>query len=225
MSEFIIPKNNTNLGKVAQFAGVGNVAILNYYNPYDGRVPVSVAKDEKIGTSALGTPIYTDLTLKGCEYTDNISGETVTLPNDRYRRGQDSSVTGVSQNGGFYMNLETVLISIDQPIRVVKTEIAGRDGTVKEYIGKDDAQVTITGIITGANGVYPRDEVQRLKKWLDAPVSKEIVAWWMDNIGIGNIVIEGYTIPQVQGGYSYQMFTINAISDAPVELKIIQPIV
>jgi len=39
-------------------------------------------------------------------------------------------------------------------------------------------------------------------------------------LNIDNIVVEDYSIPQVEGGYSYQMFTINAISDFPVELKI-----
>jgi len=105
-------------------------------------------------------------------------------------------------------------------VRVIKTEIQGRDGTVKEYIGRDDAHITINGVITGSNGVYPREQVKALKEWLDAPVSKSIVTWWLDNLGISEIVVENYTIPQVQGGYSYQMFSIDAISDIPVQLRI-----
>jgi hypothetical protein len=118
------------------------------------------------------------------------------------------------------MQFDTVLITATQPINIVKTEIQGRPGTVKEYIGAGDMQLNIDIIIQGANGVYPREEVNRFKRWLDAPVSKKIVAWWLDNIGVSDIVVESYTVPQMKGGYSYQIFNISAISDAPVELKI-----
>jgi hypothetical protein len=197
-------------------------------NPYQNQpdTKLDYTKDSPIGISSLGTPIYSDLTLLGCTYTDNLTGNKVTLPNDRYRQGGNSnSQSGSAQKGGFYMNLETIIITIDQPIRIIKTEIQGRDGTVKEYIGKSDAVITINGSINGKNGVYPKDEVARLKAWLDAPVSKGIVAWWLDNVGISNLVVDAYSFPQEEGGYSYQKFAINCSSDAPVELRIIQPLV
>lgn len=219
--KYIIPTTNSAVQRVIQYAGLASVQIINA-NKYTGRI-TSPVKDEPIGLSSLGTPIYTDLTLLGCKYTDNITGNEITLPNDRFR-SNTASVTNTPQRGGFYMNIETVLMTIEQPIRVIKTEIQGRNGTVKEYIGADDSRITINGMITGKNGVYPRDEVNRLKAWLDAPLSKGIVAWWLDNLGISDIVVESYNIPQTQGGYSYQFFTINAVSDIPVELNITQPI-
>lgn len=192
------------LTKLAAAYGYINMEIINAKkNPYDGKTPTPQVKDESIGTSSLGTPIYTDLTLKGgFSYTDNLSGKTIEIKDD--------------------IHLETVLMTIDIPYRVVKTEIQGRNGTVKEYIGASDAQITINGIITGTNGVYPRVAVNALKAWLDAPVAKSVTSWWLQNLGISMIVNEGATIPQVEGGYSYQMFTINAVSDAPVELRITQ---
>jgi hypothetical protein len=222
---YVLPKEQA-IRALIENLNLGGVTIINgKFNPYANGSIETGLKDESIGISSLGTPIYTDLTLLGCSYTDNITGNKITLANDRYRQGGSSnSQTGSAQKGGFYMNIETVLITVDQPIRVIKTEIQGRDGTVKEYIGKDDAKVTINGMITGKNGIYPRDEVARLKAWLDAPVSKGIVAWWLDNLGISNLVVEDYSFPQVEGGYSYQQFAINCISDAPVELRITQPI-
>jgi hypothetical protein len=215
--------------ELAKFFGLQRVQIVNAKsNPYDGKAELQLNydRDEKLGLSSLGTPIYTDLTLLGVDYTDNLTGRYISLPNDRFRSGSNQSTAGNSSGIGvaFYMNLETVLMTVTKPKRVIKTEIQGRDGTVKEYIGADDMQITINVKITGRNGVYPRDEVNRLIAWLDAPVSKGIVAWWLDNIGVSDIVIESYTMPQVEGGYSYQMFAINAISDAPVELKITTPI-
>ena len=195
--QYIIPKNNTPVGTVAKYAGLNNVRIINAsVNPYV--IPNDVQKDEPIGISQLGTPIYSDLTFDACSYTDN--------------NGRRIDVDEV--------NVQTVLITLDQPINIVKTVIQGRDGTVKEYIGKDDMQVTINGIITGKNGVYPLQKVNDLKAWLDAPISKGLTTWWLDNLGISNVVVSSFQFPQTEGGYSYQVFSISAISDTPVELKI-----
>ena len=147
---------------------------------------LSYTKDEPVGVSSLGTPVYSDLTLLGVEYTDNLTGKTVTLENDRYRSATNLPVAGNNSGIGtaFYMNIETVLITVNRAARVIKTPIQGRDGTVKEYIGLDDANLTINGIITGRNGVYPFEEVARLRRWLEAPVSKGIVARWLGNLNI-----------------------------------------
>ena len=85
----------------------------------------------------------------------------------------------------------------------------------------DDYQVNINGIITGANGVHPADTVTELKKMLDAPVAIPVVSSFLNRLGIYNIVVNDYSIPQVAGGYSKQDFSINAISDAPLELQIV----
>lgn len=193
--------------KVARYYNLGNVAVVNANNdnPYIGRPEFNLRDypDPSIATSKLGTPVFTDLTLKYIEpYTDFL-GKLITPPTTDIR-------------------LDTIILTVDQAVKIVKTEIQGRDGTVKEYIGKDDAKITINGVITGGNGVYPINEVNALKKWLDAPVSKGVTARWLDNLGITQIVVESYSFPQVEGGYSYQMFSIQAISDTPVELKIIQ---
>jgi hypothetical protein len=193
--------------KVKKFFNLSNVKIENKKNnPYEGSPDLTpkYTKDEAIGTSILGTPVYTNLTLKYIEPYVDFFGKTITpILSD--------------------ITLDVVLITIDQPVRIIKTEIQGRDGTVKEYIGKDDAKISVNGMILGQNGVYPRSVVNSVKAWLDAPVSKGITAWWLDNLGVSNIVVEDYQFPQSEGGYSYQMFSFSALSDNPVELKITQP--
>lgn len=235
MSDFIIPpfriispNRDAALRAVVQSVGLGGVQILNgKQNPYSGSNDLlpTYTKDDPIATSILGTPIYTDLTLFGVNYTD-YNGNFIELRNDRTRNNKTSSVDNGRNNrkSAFYQNLDTVLITVTQPIRVIKTEIQGRDGTVKEYIGKDDATITVNGIITGKNGVYPRDEVYRLTAWLSAPVTKSILAWWLGNLGIENVVITEFTIPQNAGEYSQQAFSFTAISDTPAELRVTIPV-
>lgn len=164
--------------------------------------------DEALGTShgdylgrMLNTPVFADLTLGGGTYTDNLTGATVTFPE---------------------LKFATVIVTVSLAARIIKTEIQGRNGTVKEYIGEDDARVTIQGVINGWNGHYPLSEVGRLNSWRLAPVAKSATSTFLQNLGINNLVVESCDIPQIAGGYSYQQFTIECLSDMPVELKITQ---
>jgi hypothetical protein len=157
------------------------------------------APDAKLYDSILGTPVYADITLVGGTYTDNITGKAVEFPTLRF---------------------DSVILTVDFAARIVKTEIQGRNGTVKEYIGEDDASVSIQGVIVGHNGHYPALEVSSLNEWRKAPVAKAVTSTYLQNLGITNLVVEDCSIPQIAGGYSYQTFTINCISDIPVELKI-----
>jgi hypothetical protein len=210
MSNFPTIKINNNTGALKKIFNLSNVHIPDARNnPYikDKLSAGYVAPDEALKTSTkdylgnlLGTPVFADVTLQGGSYTDNITGKTITYPE---------------------IKLATVLLTVDFTARIVKTEIQGRDGTVKEYIGQDDAKVTIQGIITGTNGHYPAYEVGQLNLWAKAPVTKGATSTFLQNLGVDNLVVESFSLPQIAGGYSYQTFSINCISDLPVELKIV----
>jgi hypothetical protein len=149
-----------------------------------------------IGTSV--NVVICDITLKGGVYKDVNSGSSITTPAIR---------------------LATVLLTVSQAKKIVKTEIQGRDGTVKEYIGMDDYHIGITGVITGSNGHYPKEEAGILKQMLDAPVAIEVISTYLNNLGVHNVVVTDYSFGQVTGGYSMQNFTINCLSDMPLELS------
>lgn len=154
-----------------------------------------------------GIPVFVDITLAGPTgsvdkldtYTDNITGKEIEIP---------------------IIRIDTILCTVDQPMNIIKTAIQGRNGTVKEYIGMDDAKITFSGVICGANGVYPKEDVHALFNWAQAPVSKAVICPFLQNLGITNIVVEDISIPQTVGGYSFQTFSITCMSDLPVELKI-----
>ena len=175
-------------------------------NQYEGLIDQTVDKDPAIeqqrnyiDTPLLLAPVVTDLNLPSVTYTDPATGRRITTQS---------------------LYFACVLISLTQPKRIVKTEIQGRDGTVKEYIGKDDAQVTISGIIVGGNGKYPFDEVTELKRTLDAPVPRPVVNPHLNAMNIFYLVVDGYDIPQEAGRYSQQNFTIQTVSDTPIELQL-----
>lgn len=171
----------------------------------DQILPAYAGRDEILYNSKLGTPIFTNLVFPSFSYTD---------ANDKLVKVESS--TG-SLNA---LVLDTVLITVSQQKNIIKTPIQGRNGTVKEYISDGDYQINIKGVLTGSNGMHPYDEVHQLKQILNAPVAVKAVSRWLQNLDVDSIVVDSYSLPQMEGGMSYQAFEINAISDLPVEILI-----
>lgn len=211
MEKFIIDKRGV-LTDLATFAGISAGALSSITNatsdPFKGKdgLKLNYERDRPLDKlSSLGTHIFSDLTLKYIQpYTIDNGSLFEPIKND--------------------INIETVIITIEQNADIVRTQIQGRNGRIKEYIGLDDAKITINGQFTAQNGVYPREQTNNLLAWLRAPVTKGITTWWLENMDIYNLVVDSYNIPQVEGEYSTQYFTIECSSDLPVELKIIQPV-
>lgn len=165
---------------------------------YGSQISQSAVVEKELYFSMLGTPVVIDLKFESVTYKDFNKNITYRTPD---------------------VTFETVLCTVSQAKKIIKTEIQGRDGTVKEYIGMDDYQVTINGIIVGENRVHPKNKVLQLKSVLDAPVSIPVVSEFLNNLGIFNIVINDYSLPQEAGGYSKQDFSINALSDTDIILQ------
>jgi hypothetical protein len=172
---------------------------MEILNRYSQNIPKTVQQDRPIGTSKLGTPVYADIIFKAGSYEGPIDGQTINFPQ---------------------VQLQAVLMDVSQAKVIIKTEIAGRNGTVKEYIGLGDYQISISGIITGDNGVRPVQEISDLRKMLNAPVPIQVASSYLQEMGIDSLVVETYDMPELEGGRSYQTFQINCSSDIPQELRL-----
>lgn len=180
----------------AEFLPLKSV-VINFSDPY--RPPQGFAEDPTEYTSSLntGVPTYARIEFLSGSYT-----------------GTDKKTYQFSG-----LLLETAVVAIDQSKQIVRTNIQGRDGTVKEYIGLDDYQVHIQGVLTGANGVYPADDVAALKALCTAPISLKISSRYLQLWDIDELVIMDFSIPQIPGEYSKQPFAINCVSNDPIELR------
>lgn len=171
-------------------------------NEFDGKITQDMVatRDTPIATSALGTPVMQDITFKSVTFTDFNTGLKRTTAD---------------------LVMQTILLNVTQAKKIILTEIQGLDGTVKEYIGLDDFQITVNGIIVGENGHNPTDEIIALIRTLVARPAVPVVCTYLNNLGVFNVVIKEFTLDQEAGGYSKQNFTINCLSDAEVILQIL----
>ena len=208
MEKYIIPKEQiASIPLIgARFAGERSVITANEArkkqqgnNPFLEAGLSNISDQPLLVPSKLGTQVMAEVTFKGLTWTDT--------------QGKNHIVKT--------QTFQTILIDLTFPRNIVKTEIQGRNGTVKEYIGEGDAQIAFRGVITGSNGQYPESEVQDLVQLIKAPVPIEVICTFLNNKGVYNVVFEDRTLSEEEGGYSYQTFSLNAISDTPVELQIV----
>lgn len=166
--------------------------------------------DKPDGESYLGTPVFSNLTFIPGSYVDN--------------KGEPQKYGEILKNNEIKTEfvINTVLIDVTQSKQIIKTNIQGLAGTVKEYISKGDYQITIRGaLVSESSQTYPKREVQQLREYLEAETSLEIASGFLGDIfKIEQIVVEDFRFIQQEGYLNVQLFEVTAVSDDPVELTV-----
>ncbi len=115
--------------------------------------------------------------------------------------------------------LDTVLIDVSMRKNIVTTPVQGRPGTVKEYISDGDYEVRIRGaIVENGTSNYPTNGVRDLHEILSRSEAIPIVADYLRQFNIYNLVVTDFSFPQREGYQNVQLFEITCLSDLPEEL-------
>ena len=113
------------------------------------------------------------------------------------------------------------IITVTGANYIVKTKVAGLDGTVKERISADDYIISIQGILINQDSEdLPESEMKQIIKLCKFKESLPVTNRLLQMFGIDNIAIERYSFPAVPGQQAMQAYKIDAISDNPVELEL-----
>ena len=121
----------------------------------------------------------------------------------------------------FLLPLEP-LVSVSGRNTIVRRKVAKSSlgGTVKERWSQDDYEVTIRGVITGADeSRYPETYLRRLLELFDEKQAIEVEQELLLAFGIKHLAIESANFPHTKG-LNNQNYEIKAYSDNPVELLI-----
>ena len=153
--------------------------------------------------SALNTPIFDHFNIIGAvTYTKFINGVEQEVILDAF------------------IPIDTVVYTVSQPKNIITTQIQGSEfgGSVKEYISRGDYSITIQGGIFGENGKYPKEQVQNLIEYLEAPIALNVDSRFLTLFQIQKIVVEDYQFFQRKGRQSEQLFEIRCTSDIDPQL-------
>lgn len=141
-----------------------------------------------------------------------------------YRKYNNQGEIVDVEMGDFRLPIASV-VSFKRDKIIGQTKINGGYGTVKEIYGFDDWQITINGFLipdsTQPQGLYSALEQEKeLQKWDDLACSVEVFGKLFDVKGIKNLTIKGLNFEPMRGKPNMRAFTINAVSDEPIELNI-----
>jgi hypothetical protein len=153
--------------------------------------------DLPIGISAFGLPIF-----------DNIS-----FPGGQYSVVNADQVQQIISYEP--VQIDTVIVEASMRKNIVSTQVAGRDGAVKEYISSNDTIISISGAIVNTNSnAYPRQEVIDLVRLLKVPQQLIVRSKFINDIlGFEHITIESWRLNTTRGHRNTQLFSIEAIND------------
>jgi len=113
------------------------------------------------------------------------------------------------------------LISISGGKRIVKSYMTGLKGSVKEEISQDDYSIQIMGIaINETDENYPYQTITSIKQLCEKQGSVKVVNKLLAIFDIHELVIESWNFQGEEGAQSYQPYTLNCVSDRPVELML-----
>lgn len=156
--------------------------------------------DEAIATSYLGTPIYSNLQIEPGQYKDPVTGDIIEYEG---------------------LRIDAVLFTVNREKNMVVTDIQGRDSSIKELIANKDYQIQMSGyLVSNKINVAPINEKNALIKICNAKTAIEVVSSFLNDFGIYNLVIQNYSLVELQGKRSVIEFTLNCLSDIPYDLEL-----
>jgi hypothetical protein len=168
----------------------------------------SGATANELEKSKFGLPMF-DKFLFNCTPANSI----------RYTASKDFGGGEVILDGAFVF--ETALLTVNQTKNIVKTAIAGQDGTVKEFMSEGDFVINLKGIIAGdvANQRPDFIMMDKLVQFLKAPLALPVSCNFLNEWNINSVVIESYSLNQREGTRNIIDIDINMLSDSPIELS------
>lgn len=104
---------------------------------------------------------------------------------------------------------------------IKKTQVTDLPGQVKEYIGEDDVDITIRGLlINNSSYAAPLDQKVALKAACKTKQTLKVTCETLNALDIHYLVVRKLSFPEVEAQLQVQPFVIECDSDYPYELVI-----
>lgn len=145
---------------------------------------------DKIGL--IGLPVWDTVTLQTESYID---ANNLTVPRTK-------------------IEFEIALVEINNQRNIVKTSVAGRNGTIKEYMSDGDDLITIRGSLTSKySNLPPYDLMRNFKSVTKSPLALLVTSNFINFMGVFNLVIEDAKLTQREGTRNVYDYELSCSSD------------
>jgi hypothetical protein len=113
------------------------------------------------------------------------------------------------------------VVDFSQAIKREKSEVSGRNGSVKETHGLDDWRIRIRGVAVNEIDFRskPQEFINALVELKNYPGNLEMVNEMCKWLGIYEVVVDNVELPAMEGYPGTQPFVIELSSDMPFEIK------
>lgn len=113
-------------------------------------------------------------------------------------------------------------IDVQRQNTIVSTALAGRKGTVKEFIKAEDYKITISGQLINTNRskptAYPVEQLRTLISLMQSEDAIEVSSAYLGFFDVSRVVLTSFTINQDPKYLNVQPFKLELISDDDVDL-------
>lgn len=119
------------------------------------------------------------------------------------------------------LKIDEALISVSNDKNIIVTDIAGRNGSVKEYINRGDYQININGFIVAPFGnVFPIARVRELRRICELEREISISGAFLNHFNITTVVVDDWAISEEGGTHNSIPFSLSLLSETPIEIKV-----
>lgn len=123
--------------------------------------------------------------------------------------------------GSSSLTLDIALLEISNDRNIVKTKIAGRNGTIKEYMSDGDYDITIKGSLVGELANTPPVDLLKTFTFISTcPEAVTVESNLLSYFNVYYLVIEKPRIKQRKGSRNIYDFELTCVSDEPFDLDV-----
>lgn len=168
---------------------------------------------------ALEQQSYEQIDLVGYDKKGGLFGnpiwDTVTLITPNYTDDNGVNI------GSSRLVLDIALIEISNDRNIVKTKIAGRNGTIKEYMSDGDFDINIKGsLVNDLANTPPIDLIKTFNFVASCPEAVTVESNLLSYFSVFYISIDKPRIKQREGTRNVFDFELNCVSDEPFDLDV-----
>lgn len=155
------------------------------------------APDSYDKTSQFGTPVFDIVSIAAHSYTDE-NGKTV---------------------NNAKLELDMAILEVNKPKNIVITKVAGRNGTIKEFMSDDDYHISIRGTLVNPLAYsHPADLIRYFDEVTKTPMELKVESTFLSLFEIFSIVIVDSKVSQREGSRNIVDYELTCISDTPFEI-------